>query len=128
MTYWRNELKRGNMGYDKSRARQVVATVDRGWTVELLPPGWGVLPYLISMLGVLLDYLTTAMGLGLGLYESHPSFNPLLAVAAFWGIQALVNLMLPKGRVRTFSTRMFVIVSFLGALNNTLVIMGVIGC
>lgn len=114
------------MGYDKSRVRQVVATADRGWTAELLQPGWGVLPYLISMLGVLLDYLTTTIGLGLGFYESHLSFSPLFAVAVFWGILALVNLMLPKGRVRTFSTRMFVLVSFFSAINNTIVITGIL--
>ena len=87
--------------------------------------GWNVLPYLISFAGVLSDYLTTTIGLGLGFFESNPSFNPLLAIAIFWGTLAILNLMLPKGKVWTVSKDIFVLVSFLGAINNTLVITGV---
>ena len=87
--------------------------------------GWSVLPYLISLLGVLLDYLTTTIGSGLGFYESYPSFNPLLALAIFWGTLAFLNLMLPRRRVLAVSKDIFVLVPFLGAVNNTLVITGV---
>jgi len=99
--------------------------VDGTWIFKLSKFGWSVLPYLISLVGVLSDYLTTTLGLDLGFYESNPFFNTLLAVAIFWGTLAFLNLMLPKGKVWTVSKDIFVLVSFLGAINNTLVIAGV---
>ena len=114
------------MVHNRSGARQGSTAVDRVWTVDWSQPGWGVLPYLLSMLGVLLDYLTTAIGLGIGFYESHPAFTPLVAVAFFWGTLGLFHLMLPRGKVRALSTRTFVFVSFVGAINNTLVITGIL--
>ena len=43
-----------------------------------------VLPFLISLVGVLVDYVTTTVGLGLGFYEIHPEYHPVLALTIFW--------------------------------------------
>ena len=86
---------------------------------------WSILPYLISLFGIVSDHLTTTIGLGLSFNETNLSYNPILAVAIFWGTIAFLNLMLPKGKVLTYSKNTLVLTSFLGVVNNTLVITGI---
>jgi hypothetical protein len=83
------------------------------------------LPFLISLLGVITDYLTTTIGLNLGFYETHPKYHPVFALAIFWGGLSLLTLILPRKRFWEMSKNIFASASFLGAVNNTLVILGV---
>jgi len=83
-------------------------------------------PYLISLGGVLLDYLTTTIGLGLGLNETNAPYNPILAITIFWGMLALLNLTLPKKGLWAISKHVLVLASFFGAFNNILIITSVV--
>jgi len=84
-----------------------------------------IVPFLLSLGGVLSDYLTTRIGLSLGFYEIHPHYNPILALLIFWGAVVLLTVTLPKRRFWNFSVNGLASVSYLGAINNTLVILGV---
>ena len=84
-----------------------------------------VRPYLISLVGVVSDYLTTTIGLGRGFYETNASYNPFFALTIFWGCLAVFTLALPKTRIWSISKNMLASISFLGAVNNTLVILNV---
>jgi len=84
-----------------------------------------LLPFILSLGGVLSDYLTTTIGLGLGFYETHPAYHPLNALVVFWGIITVLTLLLPRERLWTMSINGIAVVSYLGAVNNSLVILGV---
>jgi len=81
--------------------------------------------FLISLIGVAADYVSTRIGLGRGFYETHPQYHPLIALAIFWTAMAVLTLSLPRGRWWEGSIRFIAAWSFLGAINNTLVILGV---
>lgn len=83
------------------------------------------LPFLLTLGGVFSDYITTNMGLGLGYYESQPNYNPLLALVVFWGITAVLVLLLPEERPWRMSINTLMLSSYLGAVNNALVILGI---
>ena len=80
-----------------------------------------LLPYLVSFVGVLSDYLTTNIGLGMGFAETNPSYNPILALTIFWGALYFLTLTLPKNRVCNISRNIPVLASFFGAINNIVV-------
>ena len=84
-----------------------------------------LLPFLLTLGGVFSDYITTSIGLGLGHYESQPNYHPLLALLVFWGITAVLVLLLPKERPWRISINTLMLTSYLGAVNNALVILGV---
>ncbi len=93
-----------------------------------MPGKWNantILPFLISWIGVSADFLTTIIGLYLGFYETHPRYNPALALAIFWGALSLLTLFLPGDMVWETAKNAFALTPFLGAVNNTLVILGV---
>lgn len=81
-------------------------------------------PFLISLVGIVTDYLTTRIGLGLGFHEVHSQYHPGLALAIFWSALTLLTLTLPKGRIWRLSKNILASVSLLGFINNTLVIIG----
>ena len=84
-----------------------------------------IIPYLVSVLGIFSDYLTTNIGLRLGLREINVSYNPVLALIIFWGALTFLNLTLQNKRLLNMSRNILSYTSFLGALNNTLVITGI---
>jgi hypothetical protein len=82
-----------------------------------------VIPFAMSATGVLLDALTTAIGLSKGFHETHSEYNPLWALLIFWSLIGVAHF-LPRSRfVRAF-TMVLSAAPFLGALNNSLVILG----
>ena len=83
--------------------------------------------FLISLIGVAADYVSTLLGLDRGFYETHPQYHPLLALAIFWTAMAVLALSLPRGRWWEGGIRFIAAWSFLGAVNNTLVILGLFG-
>ena len=80
-----------------------------------------LLPYLVSFIGVLSDYLTTNIGLGIGFTETNPSYNPILALIIFWGALSFLTLTLPKNRVWNIGRSSLALASFVGAINNIVV-------
>lgn len=83
------------------------------------------LPFLLTLGGVFSDYVTTGIGLGMGYYESQPNYHPLLALLVFWGIAAILVLLLPKERPWRISINTLTLTSYLGAVNNASVILGI---
>ena len=81
--------------------------------------------FLVSLVGVAADYISTRVGLDRGFYETHAQYHPLLALAIFWTAMAVLVLSLPRGRWWEGSIRFIAAWSFLGVINNTLVILGV---
>lgn len=80
--------------------------------------------FLVSLIGVAADYVSTRIGLDRGFYETHPHYHPLLALAIFWVAMVVLVTSLPRGRWWEGSIRFIAAWSFLGAINNTLVILG----
>ena len=83
-----------------------------------------VVPFILSLAGVLSDYATTRIGLSLGFYETHPQYHPVLALVIFWGAIALLSATLPKKGFWRLSVSGLASTSYLGAINNILVILG----
>jgi hypothetical protein len=82
-----------------------------------------LIPFAIAAIGVILDALTTSIGLSKGFYETHPNYNPLYALLIFWSLIGVTHF-LPRSRfIRAFTT-VISMAPFLGALNNSLVIIG----
>ena len=84
-----------------------------------------VLPFFVSLIGVLADYFTTTVGLNLGLYETHPQYHPALALLIFWGCLTALTLTFPKRRFWEMTKNVIASASFIGSVNNTLVILGI---
>jgi hypothetical protein len=84
-----------------------------------------LMPFLISLGGILLDYWTTCVGLSMGFVETHPEYHPLRALAIFWGAIAILTATLPKTRKWMMSINALASLPYLGAINNALVILGV---
>jgi hypothetical protein len=83
------------------------------------------IPFVLSLIGVSSDYVTTKLGLSLGFYETHPHYNPLLALLIFWGAIALLSTLLPREKLWDMSINGLASASYLGTANNVLVILGV---
>jgi len=85
-----------------------------------------MLPFLLALGGVICDYATTTIGLTMctGLYETHPQYHPAWALLTFWGAIAVLTLTLPKQKPWNIGISGFALTSYIGAVNNTLVILG----
>jgi len=93
-----------------------------------LPLKSWMIPFLLVLGGVLSDHATTTIGLrmNLSLREINPQYDPLWAVLVFWGAISLLMLTLPKERLRSLAANGMALVSYVGAANNTLVILGLL--
>jgi len=88
-------------------------------------PRSSVLPFLLALGGIILDYVSTTIGLSMGLYETNPQYHPVWALLYFWGIMIMFTLLISKKKVRMLSLYGLAITSYLGIANNILVILGV---
>ena len=84
-----------------------------------------VLPFLLALGGIISDYVSTTVGLSMGFYETNPQYHPVWALLYFWGTIAMFALFMPKRKVRMLSVYVLAMASYLGIVNNTLVILGV---
>jgi len=86
-----------------------------------------MIPFLIALGGVLSDYVTTTYGLNFctGLYETHPQYSPVWAILIFWGSLAILTIALPRRKPWILSINSIALISYLGAINNILVISGI---
>jgi hypothetical protein len=93
--------------------------------IQLLGRSVPLVPFILSLNGVLLDYLTTIIGSSFGFHEFHAAYHPLNALSIFWGAIAVLTLLLPKKRPWTTSINGIALVSYAGMINNVLVICGI---
>ena len=84
-----------------------------------------VLPFLISLVGIIADYFTTSIGLGLGFYETHSQYHPAYALIIFWSALTVLTLTLPKRGFWDMTKNVIASASFIGSVNNILVILGI---
>ena len=82
-----------------------------------------IMPFIIALIGIVADYLTTSIGLSLGFYETHPQYHPVIALAIFWIVLSLLTLALPNKKEWIICKNLIASASFLGSVNNTLVML-----
>jgi hypothetical protein len=92
---------------------------------EKLSIGSWILPFLLALGGVVSDYVTTTIGLGMGFYETHPQYHPFWAILCFWGALTILTLALPRKKPWTLCVNGLASASYLGFVNNALVILGI---
>jgi hypothetical protein len=85
-----------------------------------------MLPFLLALGGIITDYATMTIGLNFctGLYETNPQYSPIWALLVFWGAITVLTLTLPKKKPWTLSINGLALASYIGTINNTLVILG----
>jgi hypothetical protein len=79
----------------------------------------------IALLGVVSDWITTRIGLDMGYHEIHLQYSPFFALAIFWYAVVFLLMALPRGKKWDAAICFLASWSFLGAVNNALVILGV---
>ncbi|MCW4027521.1 MAG: hypothetical protein NWE76_08570 [Candidatus Bathyarchaeota archaeon] len=84
------------------------------------------LPFVKVFGGVISDYVTTAIGLGMGFCEANPKYNPVLSLAVFCVVTAILTLALPREKPWNLTLKGIAVASYFGAINNALVILGLI--
>jgi len=82
------------------------------------------LPFAVSIMGCSSDYVTSLIGLSRGFYEAHPNYSPITALSLFLGISCL-SLLPIKNRLFKLSILAIVSSSFIGAVSNSLLLMGI---
>ena len=82
-------------------------------------------PFIISLVGVIADNITTSIGLGLGFYETNLKYNPILALIIFWSALSVLSLTLPNKKGWIACKNIIALTSLLGSANNTIVILGI---
>ncbi|MDH5795193.1 MAG: hypothetical protein OEZ24_03705 [Candidatus Bathyarchaeota archaeon] len=83
-----------------------------------------ILPFLLSLGGVIMDYMTTMIGWGMGFLEINQQYHPVSALLVFWGAITILTLAVPKKRTWLVAANGLALSSYIGVANNTLVILG----
>ena len=83
-----------------------------------------ILPFAISAIGVIMDALTTILGLSRGYTEMHSNYSPLWALLIFWSVIA-ITMLLPKSRFVRYFALLISVAPFVGVINNSLVLTGI---
>jgi hypothetical protein len=81
--------------------------------------------FLVSFAGVVADYLTTVFGLSKGFVETHAQYSPINALIIFWLAGLVLITTMPEGKWWKRATLFVASWSFLGSINNILVILTV---
>lgn len=84
-----------------------------------------ILPFLLAFGGVILDYVTTRIGVNMGFHEVHPHYSPFWALLYFLGAVTILTFALPRKKPWIYSIIGLALLSYLGFFNNILVILGV---
>jgi hypothetical protein len=84
-----------------------------------------VIPFVIAMTGVLLDYVTTTIGVSVGFREAHPQYHPVWGVIIFSLALVLLTLSLPRRKWWSRCITGVALCSYLGPVNNALVLLGI---
>ena len=83
-------------------------------------------PFLQVLGGVLSDYVTTTMGLSMGFCETNLEYNPVVSLLVFFAATAILTLAVPRKRPWNLSFYAIGAASYLGAINNVLVMLGLL--
>ena len=83
-----------------------------------------VIPFLLAFGGVVSDYLSTRIGLRLGFVEAHLHYHPLYGLTFFLCLIAVLTILLPRQKRFRLVTLGVAFFSYLGIINNALVILG----
>jgi hypothetical protein len=85
-----------------------------------------MLPFLLALGGVISDFTTTTIALNFctGLHETHVQYNPVWALLIFWMAIAALTLTLPRKKPWSIGINGLALVSYIGAINNILVMLG----
>jgi hypothetical protein len=81
--------------------------------------------FVVSFAGVVADYLTTIFGLSKGFVETHPQYSPINALIIFWLASLVLVTTMPDGKWWKRASIFVASWSFLGSINNILVILTV---
>jgi hypothetical protein len=84
-----------------------------------------MLPFLLALGGIMSDFISTTIGLGMGLCEANPQYNPLWALLVYWGAIMILYLTCYQKKFWTMSADVVALTSYLGFINNTLLILKV---
>ena len=84
-----------------------------------------MLPFFLALGGIMSDFISTIIGLGMGLYETNPQYNPVWALLVYWGAIMILYLTCYKRKLWTISANAVALTSYLGFINNTLLILKV---
>jgi hypothetical protein len=82
-----------------------------------------IIPFLLVIGGIVSDYLTSHVGLSMGFYEVHPQYHPLWGFTVFFSVITVLTVLLPRHKLGRFSTIGVALLSYLGTINNTLLIL-----
>ena len=83
------------------------------------------MPFILSSLGVIGDFVTTNLGLSRGFVETHLTYSPIYAIIIFWISILILQFTLPRGKTWYLSIIIISLFSFLGLINNSFVLLGV---
>ena len=89
-----------------------------------------IIPYLVASIGIITDIITAKIAerftYGLGNFpsyiESHSQYSPVFALILFFSAITILKWTMPKGKLWDMGILAFSLLSFLGAVNNILVI------
>jgi hypothetical protein len=85
-----------------------------------------MLPFFMALGGIVSDFISTTVGLGLGLCETNPQYNPVWALIIYWGVIMILYLTCYQRKSWLLGANVVALTSYLGVINNTLAIMGVL--
>ena len=92
---------------------------DSLWIVHSLTP------FLIALGGVSTDFLTTQIGLNIGLREANPNYHPMYAFVIFFTILYLLTKLLPRQKLWKRLTMGVALLSYFGTVHNIFVLLGI---
>jgi hypothetical protein len=82
-------------------------------------------PFLLALGGVLTDFLTTQVGLSVGLGEANPNYHPVYACIVFFTVLYLLMKLLPPKKSWNRLIMGIALLSYFGTIHNLFVLLGV---
>lgn len=82
-------------------------------------------PFLLALGGVTTDFLTTQIGLTIGLREANPNYHPVFACMIFFTMLYLLTKLLPPQKLWKRLTVGVALLSYFGTVHNILVLLGI---
>jgi hypothetical protein len=84
-----------------------------------------MLPFFLTLGGIIADYISTTIGLGMGLSEINTQYNPLWALLVYWGAIMILYLTCYQKKLWIVGANAVALTSYLGFINNILSILRV---
>jgi hypothetical protein len=82
-------------------------------------------PFLLALGGITTDFLTTHVGLSLGLHEAHPNYHPIYSCMIFFTLLYLLTKLLPQQKSWKRCIMGVALLSYFGPVHNILVLAGI---